>query len=311
MIDPVQALSLMGTGTVDAQHGHGTARPTDGPIIIKPLPKFEEAGHAGNVTLWVIFVIMVVSSAGGALLSWRVPLKRRAFHTITTLIVIVAGISYFGMATGHAVSYRHTTKHVGNNENYFGTLKEIKQDVYREVFWARYVDWAITTPLLLLDLGVLAGMAGGHLLMMITADLIMVLTGLFAAVAHTDQQKWGWYAIACIAFLVVIWHLAINARQSAASSRSDKARKLYVSLAAYTLVLWTAYPIIWALGEGVGILNVNGEVIAYGILDVLAKPVFGFWLLFSHDVISDNSMDLNISWSGSSEGLLRLGDDGA
>jgi len=214
------------------------------------------------------------------------------------------------MATGQAVSYRHHLEHVGDHDhgNYLAG-GQIKRDVYRQVFWARYVDWAITTPLILLDLGLLAGMAGGHLLFMLTADLIMVLTGLFVALSTNDTQKWGWFTIACIAFLVVIWHLAINARRSASNTRSDKARKLYAGLAVYTLLLWTAYPIIWAVGEGKGLISVDGEIIAYGALDILAKPVFGFWLLFSHDVISEASFDLGGFWTGNAEGLLRLGDD--
>jgi bacteriorhodopsin len=52
---------------------------------------------------------------------------------------------------------------------------------HRLTLQARYVDWSLTTPLLLLDLGFLAGMSGGHIIMAIAADIIMILTGLFAA----------------------------------------------------------------------------------------------------------------------------------
>lgn len=67
------------------------------------------------------------------------------------------------------------------------------------VYWARYVDWSVTTPLLLLDLALLAGLSGGHIFIAVVADIIMILTGLFAAFGSEDTpQKWGWYAIACI-----------------------------------------------------------------------------------------------------------------
>jgi bacteriorhodopsin len=141
------------------------------------------------------------------------------------------------MATGdgvsvHKITIRHQHDHVPD------TFTE----VHRQVFWARYVDWAITTPLLLLDLGLLAGMSGGHIVMAIVADLIMILTGLFAAFGEEETpQKWGWYTIACIAFLFVIWHLALNGGANA-TSKGPKLRTFYVSIAAYTLVLWTAYP---------------------------------------------------------------------
>ena len=32
--------------------------------------------------------------------------------------------------------------------------------------------------------------------------------------------------------------------------------------------LWTAYPIVWALSEGVNKITVDTEIIAYGVLDV-------------------------------------------
>merc|ERR1712093_351956 len=71
------------------------------------------------------------------------------------------------------------------------------EHIFRQVFWARYVDWALTTPLLLLDLAFLAGMNGANITVTIVADLIMVLLGLFAAFGRTDGQKWGYYTIAC------------------------------------------------------------------------------------------------------------------
>jgi bacteriorhodopsin len=47
--------------------------------------------------------------------------------------------------------------------------------VFRQIYWARYVDWAITTPLLLLDLTILAGLPGADILLAVFADVAMVL----------------------------------------------------------------------------------------------------------------------------------------
>jgi len=47
--------------------------------------------------------------------------------------------------------------------------------VFRQIYWARYVDWAITTPLLLLDLTLLSGLPGAEILLAIFADVAMVL----------------------------------------------------------------------------------------------------------------------------------------
>jgi bacteriorhodopsin len=45
---------------------------------------------------------------------------------------------------------------------------------YRSIFYVRYIDWFITTPLLLLDLLLTAGMPWPTLLWVIVVDWIMV-----------------------------------------------------------------------------------------------------------------------------------------
>lgn len=115
------------------------------------------------------------------------------------------------------------------------------QVVYREVYWARYVDWSVTTPLLLLDLALLAGLAGGNIVVAIVADLIMVLTGLFAALTSDSSHKWGYYAIGCIAYLVIVYQLAVNGR-AVAAAKDSKTGTFFAAIGGFTLLLWTFYP---------------------------------------------------------------------
>lgn len=109
------------------------------------------------------------------------------FHIITAFITAFAAISYFAMATDDGnslVSYviKEVNHHVPNTRHV----------VYRSVYWARYVDWSLTTPLLLLDLSFLAGLNGANMVVTVVADVIMILTGLFAAFGgNSDSQKWG------------------------------------------------------------------------------------------------------------------------
>jgi len=58
-------------------------------------------------------------------------------------------------------------------------------------------------------------------------------------------------------------------------------------------------------------MSVDSEIIAYAILDILAKPVFGAWLLLTHAKMPEIGLDLGGFWSNgvSREGALRLGDD--
>lgn len=312
MIDTNELLKKTSNlGVIPTVTATATATSSVGPIptVAPDPPVLQFIGNTGKRTLWVVFVLMTISSAGFAALSWRVPVSRRLYHVITTLITVIAAISYFAMATGHGVAIHKTiVRH--HNDN----LKDTFTSVYRQVFWARYIDWCLTTPLLLLDLSLLAGLSGAHILMAIAADVIMILTGLFAAFgSEGSAQKWGWYAIACIAYLVVIWHLAVNGR-ARAQAKGQKVGSFFVAIAGFTLIVWTAYPIIWGIADGSRRLSVNGEVIAYAVLDLLAKPVFGIWLLVTHANMPETNIDLGGFWSYGlgSEGSVRLGgDDGA
>ncbi|KAF2131869.1 family A G protein-coupled receptor-like protein [Dothidotthia symphoricarpi CBS 119687] len=292
------------TATATASATHVAPIPT----VMPDTPIEQFVGDAGSRTLWVVFVLMLLASAGFTALSWRIPVSKRLYHVITTVITLTAALSYFAMATGHGVSVhkiyvRHQHDHV----------PDTTEVIHRQVFWARYVDWSITTPLLILDLGLLAGMNGAHITMAIIADLIMVLTGLFAAYgSEGTPQKWGWYTIACIAYIFVIWHLALNGG-SAASAKGQKLRSFFVAIGGYTLLLWTAYPIVWGFADGSRKVGVDGEIIAYAVLDVLAKGVFGAWLLFTHRSMAETDVEVGGFWANglNREGSLRLDEDGA
>ena len=141
------------------------------------------------------------------------------------------------MASGHGIGYHKVVVRESHSH-----VPDTEKTIYRQVYWARYVDWSVTTPLLLLDLCLLAGMSGGNILIAIVADVIMILTGLFAAFGTEDTpQKWGWYAIACVAYLVVIWELVINGRSNAAA-KGGKIGNFFAAIGGFTLIIWTVYP---------------------------------------------------------------------
>jgi len=184
-----------------------------------------------------MFGIMVASSGVFALSSWNVPISRRVYYVITTLTTIIAALSYFAQASGHASTFNCIT--VRDEHEH---LPDTFHDVCRQVYWARYVDWALTTPLLILNLSLVGGIDGAHTLMAIVANVIMILTGLFSAFGQTGtSQKWGWYTISCISYLFVVWHVALHGTRMVASKGAG-VRKLFSSLALFTFILWTLYP---------------------------------------------------------------------
>ncbi|KAL9101521.1 MAG: hypothetical protein Q9187_009238 [Circinaria calcarea] len=294
MMDPLAAVKAAATSV--------NPIPT---VIPGSTPIYQEASDVGNRTLWVVFVLMLISSIAFYAMAFRVPVQKRLFHILTAFITTFAAISYFAMATGDGISFHHTVIKESHKH-----VPDTTQDIYREVYWARYVDWSVTTPLLLMDLAFLAGLSGANILVAVVADVIMILTGLFAAFGAEGGQKWGYYAMACLAYLVVIYQLAVHGR-AMAQSKDAKTGTFYMAIGGFTLILWTIYPIIWGIADGSRTIGVDGEIIGYAVLDVLAKPVFGFWLLFTHDSLSSSSISLDGFWAHglSKEGSLRVGED--
>jgi len=303
IVDPQVTAMLKSTASLLLPTASSSVQPV--PTVAPEEPTYQTSGNVGNRTLWVVVVIMALSSLAFYAMAFRVPVQKRLFHILTAFITTFAFLSYFAMATGDGISFNKTV--ITESHKHVPATHEI---IYREVYWARYVDWSLTTPLLLLDLALLGGLSGANILVAIVADLIMVLTGLFAAFGSQDGQKWGWYTIACIAYLVIVYQLAVNGR-NAVAGKDSKTKAFYGAIGGFTLLLWTVYPIIWGVADGARIANVDAEIIAYAVLDVLAKPVFGFWLLFTHDSMTSTSPSIEGFWSRGfgGEGSIRVGDD--
>ncbi|KAK5084966.1 hypothetical protein LTR24_007304 [Lithohypha guttulata] len=275
-------------------------------VLPGPSEVYQTAGGVGHRTLWVVCIIMGISSLVFYGMAFRVPAQKRLFHILTAFITTFAFLSYFAMATGDGINF-HASKETVSHKHGLPDTEEI---TYRQVYWARYVDWSVTTPLLLLDLCLLAGLSGANILVAIVADVIMILTGLFAAYGKNDGQKWGWYIWACIAYLVIVYQVVYNGR-GAAMNKDQKTKAFFASLAGFTFLLWTIYPIIWGVADGARIASVDAEILAYAVLDVLAKPVFGTWLLITHDSMASTSPSLEGFWTNGfgNQGQIRVGDD--
>jgi bacteriorhodopsin len=138
------------------------------------------------------------------------------------MVLTIAMVSYFAMATGLGISYIPTKVDGANPENLH---------LFRQVYYARkwtsttssvsrcwqagYIDWLFTTPLLLVSLGVLAGLSPASTLLAIFADIFMVVTGLLAGVKGSayyegERYKWAWYTLSCIAFVAIFYILLIG-----------------------------------------------------------------------------------------------------
>jgi bacteriorhodopsin len=59
--------------------------------------------------------------------------------------------------------------------------------IYREVFYGRLIEWFLSSPFILLNLALLAGLAWIDVLIVLIADEMMMASGLMGAVV---RQSW-------------------------------------------------------------------------------------------------------------------------
>ncbi|RVD80900.1 uncharacterized protein DFL_008784 [Arthrobotrys flagrans] len=272
------------------------------PTVTNPPPDFEHITDFGLRTLWVLFVLMLISTITFVVLSWRVAVPRRLLFQITTYVTLISTFTYYAMATGGGWNYHQVWVTNGHKHD----IPDTHNVVLRQIFWARYVDWLLTTPLILFNIGALAALSGSNILNTLVAATAMNFAGLFAVYSHGRRTKWGWYAMAWVAFITVGWHLIVNAR---ATARRVGGQLLYNSIALYTVVVWIGYLVIWGVSDVSRGISPNETVIAYAVLDILAKPALGFWLVLGYDKSDKTQADVGGVWSegfGHREGNVRL-----
>jgi bacteriorhodopsin len=303
ILDPAYAVMATSTlkhlkPTKPVKDPSDTAFPT---VIPDPFI-YQRAGKTGERTLWVVFVLMLLVSISFVVLSWTVPVTKRIYHHVTTTIVVIGTLSYFAMATHSGITWHHNVLREVHD-----TVPDTFKHVLRQVYWVRYLDWVLTTPLLLLNLGILAGLDGASIFTAISGGVVMVLSALFSAFGRRSGTRWGWYAIAIIAYLTVLFQVFYNGT-AFVKAKGAKVSRFYTSIASYTSLVFAAYIVIWAVADGRKILSVDDEIIAYAVLDILAKAGFGFWLLFTYRSLPESHVEIDGFWTHgfSSEGRIRI-----
>jgi bacteriorhodopsin len=241
--------------------------------------------------LWIGTIGMALGAVAIYVLGGK---GRGQHHRITSVFVCaIAACMYLLMAYGQGVAiFTETTVAMTKDGLDVSTG-------FNLVYWARYLDWIITTPLLLIGLLTLAirpsvgteAARDRHALIagVIGADVLMIVTGFIGTVSFVPMHKYMWFAVSCGFFLAVLAAIWGPVRAAAAEQGAEVAG-LYSRLAGILSVLWFIYPILWLLGtEGTGTISRNAEVITFAIIDLTAKVVFGILLVTGVQKLSEHA----------------------
>lgn len=155
-------------------------------------------------------------------------------NVLLALIPTVAGVAYFFMI---------------NNE--------------REKEKYRYIDWAVTTPLMLVAILSVNRIPLHYIIPAVVADLFMVYFGYKATQETVHEKKMTNFFISCVAFLPILYLLY---------------KCKYTKYAKYlTLIVWSLYPILWYINE-LEAWSESTSTTAYAVMDVCAKVGLVYFL---------------------------------
>ncbi|MFW6321500.1 MAG: bacteriorhodopsin [Halohasta sp.] len=199
--------------------------------------------------------------------------RRQEFYIVTIFITAIAFVNYLAMALGFGL----TTIELGGEEV--------------PIYWARYTDWLFTTPLLLLDLALLAGANRNQIYALVGLDVLMIGTGAIATLSTSAAflgevgNRLVWWGVST-ALLVVLLYFLYGTLSDEAKRLSAKAQSTFTTLRNLIVFVWLVYPVWWLLGtEGLALVSLNIETAGFMVLDLVAKVGFGIILLSSREVL--------------------------
>jgi bacteriorhodopsin len=146
----------------------------------------------------------------------------------------------------------------------------------------RYIDWLLTTPLLLIEFGLIVALAGaaskGFVTRIVIADIIMIVTGYLGEIGTEGElSTWVYFIISSVAWLYIVYAIF----QIKLDGMPDYAARAVKVMRRFVMLGWAIYPIGTATEEFMKLSGADvGTAVAiaaivYVIADVLNKVGFG------------------------------------
>jgi len=186
--------------------------------------------------------------------------RERIIHYLFTIAAFIGFISYFTMASD--LGNTSVRQYLNNG----GNLQETRQ-----IFYVRYIYYTTAWPLIVTANLLLSGVSWATIFFAITLQEIWVVSWLCGALVPT-RYRWGYFAFGIFAYFVLAYLLLHWGVQQARRIGSGKD---YTLLTGLLVLVWLAFPIAWGLSEGGNKLSITGEMIFYGVLDLIAVPLYG------------------------------------
>ena len=152
----------------------------------------------------------------------------------------------------------------------------------------RYIDWLVTTPLLVLKFPEMLGgdEAPAVALLVIVADVMMILFGLAGessinAAKGSTLVGWAMFGVSCLAWLFIIFIL-YTAVSNAAANKLGPVKIGLSRLKLFIVLGWAIYPLgyLLTLISNSPDLRVGRELV-YNVADLVNKVGFGMVAIYT------------------------------
>lgn len=145
----------------------------------------------------------------------------------------------------------------------------------------RYLDWLVTTPILVGYAAYVAGAGRKWIVGTALADAAMIVLG-GVAVAVAPPTRWMAFA-ASSAFHLALLAVIYRVLPSYAAEQNSKRRRLAAILRNHVGLLWIAYPVVWLVGPGLGVVSATAIAMIVTYLDVVAKVPYVYFVYSARD----------------------------
>lgn len=181
-----------------------------------------------NYTFLLTFLVMAAGALYFALERDSLPREYRAASTISAVYLFIAASNYYFMRTV-----------VGQGAD-LNTIATFPTEL-------RYLDWLITTPLMLVMFTVLLGVKNkAVLVVLVVADMIMIGTGYVGEVILNRNgpsiEAWAMFLVGCLAYLVILYMLFSTISEAQEEALEPIAKGL-ARMKLFIIFGWAIYPI--------------------------------------------------------------------
>jgi sensory rhodopsin len=162
-----------------------------------------------------------------------------------------------------------------------------------ELELVRYVDWLLTTPLMILYLGLLARVDRRILAALVAVDVVVILAGI-GATATGGTAGYALFGVGTLAYLVLAG-LLVRTLPRRGSFDNVRIEGSFTTLRNLTVVVWTLYPVVWLLSTtGVGLLLPDTEALVLTYLDLVSKVGFVAIAVRAIAVVTDSDAETEL-----------------